>query len=365
MELSREKTGFDKKLLLLITILFLIGELLIASTTRVNDGGSSRRVIIQMVAFILGLSLQSLVKYVDYMDFKRHRWIIYGLGIISLLSVYTPLGIIRGGARGWLNLKIIDFQPIEIAKITFIISYADYLDENNGMLNDISQIAKALLMPIPIIILLMLQPDLGGVMVFMCITFGMMFLAGINMKIVTFVIVSGVLLFPLIYTYGLDILMPYQAQRIKDFFSLSGNSLDDHATKSAIAIVSGGFFGKGPFNGDQNRFGFLPVSDSDFIFAVAGEEYGLFGSSILIGLYGLFLSRLVDISRTARDSYGSLIVIGFASLFIYQFIQNVGMAIGLMPITGLTLPFVSYGGSSMLMSMVAIAVVQSVAIRRR
>lgn len=351
---------------MLITVLFLIGELLISSTTHVFDGGSPRRVIIQFAAFAAGMAAMPLVRYVDYMDFKKFYKLFYAVGIISLLLVYVPgLGSVQGGARGWIKLGKINVQPIEIAKLTFIISYAVYLDENAGKLNTIDQIAKALVMPIPILVLLVLQPDLGGAIVFMCITFGMLFFAGINLRIVTNALIISVLLFPLIYSYGLNLLMPYQADRIRDFFSFENGSGSDHALKSAIAIVSGGLTGKGPFKGDQHRFGFLPVSESDFIFAVAGEEYGIIGMGIIIALYGLFLTKLLKIAFSSRDMYGSLIVMGITSLFIYQFIQNVGMTIGLMPVTGLTLPFMSYGGSSMIMSMAEIFIVQCVAIRRR
>lgn len=359
--------GFDKSLILIIAILFLIGEMLILSTTRVFDGGSSRRVMIQAITFIFGMALMPSCRFFNYQDFKKYYKIIYAIGIIALLLVYIPgLGVERGGARGWLSIAgKIYIQPIEITKISFIISYSVYLEKVSGKLNEVSDIMKALVMPFPIILLLMLQPDLGGAIIFMCITFGMLLVSGINMRIVMYSIIVFILLFPIIYVYGLDIfLSEYQAKRIRDFFNFSGNG-SDHVFQSIVAIVSGGLFGKGPFNGDQNRFGFLPVSDSDFIFAVGGEEYGIIGMTVIIFLYFIFLYKIINISRTAKDKYGSIIVIGIAFKFIYQFVQNIGMTIGLMPVTGIPLPFVSYGGSAMIMSMVEIFIVQNVATKRK
>lgn len=359
--------GFDKDLLIIITILFIIGELLIASTTRVFDGGSTRRVLIQFLTFAFGMIMMPATHLVDYQDFKKYYKLIYILGVAALFLVYVPgLGVIRGGARGWINIgNKIDIQPIEITKITFILSYGVYLEKVSGNLNELTDIFKALIMPLPIIALLMLQPDFGGAVIFMCITFGMLLVAGINLKIVRTVIIIFILLFPIIYVYGLDIFLEgYQADRIRDFFNFSGNG-SDQVFQSIVAIVSGGLFGKGPFKGDQNRYGFLPVSDSDFIFAVGGEEYGIIGMIFIITLYFYFLYKLIDISRTAKDMYGSLIVIGIAAKFIYQFIQNIGMTIGLIPVTGIPLSFVSYGGSAMIMAMVEIFIVQNVAIKRK
>ena len=160
------------------------------------------------------------------------------------------------------------------------------------------------------------------------------------------------------------ILSPYQMQRIKNFFEPSTGD-NYQVFRSIVAISSGGIFGKGPFAGTQNNLGFLSVSDSDFIFAVCGEEYGVIGMVILVGIYFLFLTRILYIAQTSKDLYGSLIVVGVLSMFIYQFVQNIGMTMGIMPVTGLPLPFVSYGGSSMLMSMISIGLVENVASKRR
>lgn len=362
--------GFDTRLLFIITILFVIGELLIASAIHVNDGADPKRLFVQFGSFVMGLLMILAMKFVNYVDFRKYSKQIYFIGIASLLLVYIPgLGVELGGAKGWIKLRFMYFQPIEIAKITFILVFANYLEKNIGKFNTFLEIFKAMLIPLPIILLLLKQPDLGGAIVFFCIIFGMLFLAQINMGIVTKVIATIILMSPIIYLYILDkILKPYQMQRIKSFFegSTASNTADNYQVfRSIVAIASGGIFGKGPFGGTQNNLGFLSVSDSDFIFAVAGEEYGIIGMLVLIGLYYMFLKTLIDISFSSKDTYGSLIVIGIFSMFLYQFLQNVGMALGIMPVTGVPLPFVSYGGSSMLMCMISIGIVQNIASKRR
>ncbi|NWO25767.1 rod shape-determining protein RodA [Peptostreptococcaceae bacterium oral taxon 081] len=361
--------GFDKILLLIVTILFLIGEVLIASAIHVPDGASPKRLIVQFGAFMLGIVMIFAMKMINYDDFKRYDKHIYIISILSLLLVYVPgLGKIMGGARGWIDLKIMYFQPIEIAKIGFILVFAKYLEKNSGNINTLKDIVKAFIIPMPIILLLLAQPDLGGAIVFFCIIFGMLFLAQINMKVVNRAIIVTVLTFPLIYLYVLDkILKPYQMSRIKDFFAFSSTATADNyqVFRSIIAIASGGIFGQGAFSGTQNNLGFLSVSDSDFIFSVCGEEYGIMGMFIVIGIYFLFMSRMLGIAMSSKDLYGSLIIVGVLSMFLYQFIQNIGMAIGIMPVTGVPLPFVSYGGSSMLMSMIAIGLIENVASKRR
>lgn len=361
--------GFDKFLLLIISILFIIGEILIASAIHVNHGADPRRLIVQFGAFALGMIIIMAVGLINYEDFKRYDKHIYILAIASLLLVYVPgLGVNMGGARGWIDLRVMYFQPIEIAKIAFILVFAKYLEKNSGNINTFIDILKAVVIPMPIILLLLAQPDLGGAIVFFCIIFGMLFLAGINMKVVNKIVIFIILTFPLIYLYVLDkILKPYQMSRIKDFFAFSANATADNyqVFRSIIAIASGGIFGQGAFLGTQNNLGFLSVSDSDFIFSVLGEEYGIVGMFVLIGIYFIFLTRILSIAVSSKDLYGSLIVVGILSMFLYQFMQNIGMAIGIMPVTGVPLPFVSYGGSSMLMSMLAIGLIENVAAKRR
>jgi len=210
----------------------------------------------------------------------------------------------------------------------------------------------------------MIQPDLGGAIVFSFIIFGMLYISGLNLKIVLYAIFTALVCSPIIYNY---ILRPHQRTRIDAFLNPGDPSYEGNfqVIQSMIAIGSGKLFGKGLFNGTQNQYGFLPVTESDFIFAVLGEEFGLIGMAVVLILYFIFFRRLFEIATSAKDFYGTLIVVGITSMFLYQFVQNVGMTMGVMPVTGVTLPFVSYGGSSMLASMMALALVFNVSVKRR
>lgn len=368
MQLKKYK-DFDFLLLAVVFVMFLVGLVLISSALKVNETGNYRKLFVQFIAFALGLVVIIFSMFFDYNDFRKYEKRLYIINIFLLLLVYLPdLGVIKGvihyGARSWVNIKGVDFQPLELVKIFFVLGYAEYLDKRKGKINNVKEVILALLYPLPIIMMLMAQPDLGGAIVFLCITFGMIFIAGTNMKIVSILCGCAALTMPILYSY---VLRPHQKGRI-DAFLHPGNPAYEanfHAIQSMVAIGSGQLFGKGLFNGTQNRYGFLPVNESDFIFAVLGEEFGFIGMMILLVLYFVFFLRLLNITMTAKDRYGTLICTGIISMFLYQFIQNIGMTVGIMPVTGLTLPFVSYGGSSILTSMMALALVFNVSINKR
>ena len=364
MDLKKYK-DFDFILFIIVFFLFSIGLILISSATGVNEGGSYKRLIIQSASYILGIFFIIFFMFFDYNDFKNYEKQLYILGIGLLLLVYVPgLGKAQFGARSWIDLKIIDFQPIELVKLTFILGYAKYLEERKDMLHDLKEIFFFFFYPFPIIILVMLQPDLGGAIVFSFIIFGMLYISGLNLKVVLYAILGALVCSPIIYNY---ILRPHQRTRIDAFLNPGDPSFEGNfqVIQSMIAIGSGKIFGKGLFNGTQNQYGFLPVTDSDFIFAVLGEEFGLIGMSVVLILYFVFFKRLYALATSAKDFYGTLIIVGITSMFLYQFVQNVGMTMGVMPVTGVTLPFVSYGGSSMLTSMMALALVFNVSVKRR
>ncbi len=364
MDLKKYK-DFDFILFIVVFFLFLIGLVLISSATGINEGGSFKRLIIQTISYILGIIFIIFSMFFDYNDFKKHEKKLYILGIVLLLLVYIPgLGKTQFSARSWINLGIIDFQPIELVKLTFILGYAKYLEERKDMFYNIKEILLAILYPLPIIILIMLQPDLGGAIVFSFIIFGMLYISGLNLKIVLYALIGAIVCSPIIYNY---VLRPHQRTRIDAFLNPGDPSYEGNfqVIQSMIAIGSGKVLGKGLFNGTQNQYGFLPVTESDFIFAVLGEEFGLLGMSLVLILYFIFFKRLYLLATSAKDFYGTLIIVGITSMFLYQFVQNVGMTMGVMPVTGVTLPFVSYGGSSMLASMMALALVFNVSIKRR
>ena len=250
----------------------------------------------------------------DYNFLGKYYKGLYVVSLILLGVVLIPgIGAQMGGARSWLKLGPLYFQTSELVKLTFILSYAKIVESKKDKLNTLKEIIPVVIYAVPFIGLLFAQPDLGTAIVFCCIIAGMLFTAGLNIKL----------------------------------------------------IGSGGLTGKGLYNGTQNQEGFLPVQESDFIFAVIGEELGVIGMLVVILLYTLFLLRMIMLSREAKDFYGTLIVIGVMSMFAYQIIQNIGMTVAVIPVTGVTLPFISYGGSSLLTSLANLGLVLNVGMRRK
>ena len=351
---------FDKVLLGLIIVLFAVGLLLIYSASRSTALGS-KRLIIQTTAFGLSLLFMYFSTAIDYSVLKRYDWHLYILSILLLLLVYVPgLGSDQMGARSWIDLKVMYFQTSEAAKVTFTLAYASFLDRRKDKLNTLEEIIPAFLYPLPILFLLYKQPDLGGILVFASIILFCLFMAGLNKKWIIGGVMAVALIAPIVYKF--ELLEPHQMLRIEAFLNPGDPSYTGNyqLIASMTAIGSGKIFGKGLFNGTLIPFGFLPVPESDFIFSILGEEFGMVGMGAVIILFYILLSRIYNIAINSKDTYGNLIVMGFLGMFLYQIFQNIGMTVGLIPITGVTLPFLSYGGSSILMSMVVISIIMNV-----
>ena len=358
----------DWKLIAIVLTIFGFGLVILSSATHLNSNANTTKAIFQLgkqcAAFGLGAIVICLILLVDYTLIGKYYKELYLISIILLAVVLIPgIGAERGGARSWLNLGPLDLQTSEIVKLTFILSYAKIVESKRDRLRTIKDIMPLIIYAIPFLGLLLAQPDLGTALVFMCIIAAMVFTAGLDGKIIRRTIIIVVALMPIMYMLMAD----HQKQRIEAFLhpediTLKGNY---QVMQSLIAIGSGGITGKGLYQGSQNQEEFLPVQDSDFIFAVVGEELGVIGMVFLIGLYIAFIFRLIYAAQQARDFYGTLIVIGVLGMFGYQIIQNIGMTVAVIPVTGVTLPFVSYGGSSMLTSMANLGLVMNVYMRRK
>lgn len=373
--------NIDFGLIAIVLLIFIIGVIIITSATNVIDltqdtsfteamddilkNGIKRQPKIQIIAFIIGVLAIIGILCVDYNSFGEAYKILYVVSIALLLLVYVPgLAIdpsLRGGARSWIDLGIIDFQTSEIAKLGFILSFAKYIENRYENLNTIKDLIGPVIFIFPFVFLLLKQPDLGSALVFIVIAFGMLFVAGINIKLIIYGGLIGISSLPLVYNF----LEPHQKNRIDAFLNPSDASLNFHVNKSKTAIGSGMLYGKGIFKGTYHRGDFLPVQETDFIYAVLGEELGLMGCSLILLLYFIFLYKMVNISKNAKDIYGMLVVTGVTFMFAFQIIENIGMTIGIMPITGVTLPFLSYGGSSTITSMIALGLVLNVSMRNK
>lgn len=356
--------GVEIKMMVAVTLIFLIGMVMIASATNVPETGMNRQIVIQAVAFILGIFCMFLVMAIDYNTYGDFYRIVYMLSIVMLLLVYIPgLGVVQYGARCWINLGIVYFQTSEMAKLGYILFLAKYLEQQNGQLDSLKDMVMPMVLAAPFLFLLLKQPDLGGALVFLSITAGMVFVAKINTKLFYGGIVAALLATPLAYF----LMKPHQRRRIDAFLNPNDPTLPGNyqVMQSKITIGSGQLFGRGVFNGVFHKYDYLPVQESDFIFAVLCEETGFIGGSVVILLCYWLLSRMMHVASLARDTYGTLVVTGIACMFAFQIFENVGMTIGMMPVTGVTLPFMSYGGTSIITSMIALGLVNNVYMRRR
>jgi len=354
--------NIDYTLIFAILVLLCIGILVVSSATHAPDTGDYGFVKRQAAWAVISLVIGFVVIIIDYNTLGNLYYIIYIGSVLFLLLVKVPgIGVVRGGARSWIDLGFASIQPSEFAKIGIIISFAKFLEtreERLGTLKDI--ILPTAFVGVPIA-LVFTEPDLGGVMVFLAIFVGMVFAAGISYKLILWGIAAGIAAIPP------ALLSETQKTRLLVFINPGIDPLGGgyHVIQSMIAVGSGRLLGKGLYQGTQNKLDFLPAPHTDFIFSVLGEELGFVGAVVLIFFQFLLLYRILDAARQAKDRFGYLMVIGVLSMFAFQIVENIGMTIGIMPITGLTLPFVSYGGSSLLANMIAVGLVINVGMRRQ
>jgi rod shape determining protein RodA len=300
----------------------------------------------------------AVLALVDYRRIADWWQAIYAASVVLLLGVLTPLGSVVNGTRGWYQFGPMSLQPAEFAKLATILAVAAYLGSVDRV--DLRRLGVALgLLGVPMGITL-LQPDLGSALVFIGIALGMLVVAGVQMRHLSVLVLLGlVAVFAILNSGTLD---DYQRERLTSFVSPDGLSYNvDQAQK---AIGSGGLTGYGLTNGPQTRGGYVPEQETDFIFTVAGEELGFVGAGGLILLFGIIVWRMWRIAQLAADPLGTLICVGVMSMFLFHIFENVGMTLGIMPVTGIPLPLVSYGGSSMITSFAAIGLVQSVHMHR-
>jgi rod shape determining protein RodA len=319
----------------------------------------------QMVWFGLGLILYLAAALVDYRLICQWATVWYVLAVATLLLVLVA-GARVHGSRSWLGWGGFGIQPAEFAKLAVIVSIAYHLFHRTPEARRrwATVLSTLFLVAIPLGLILA-QPDLGSAMVLLPICFGLMFVAGVKVKHLVLVALAGVMLAPLAWYKLKD----YQKARLTTFLYPDRDPLGVgwNLNQSLISVGSGGFSGKGFLQGTQNSLGYLPrtVSPSDFLFSVIAEEKGFVGSACVVGLYGVLLFSGLRIAANARDRLGMLLATGVVAMLFFHIFINVGMTIGLMPITGLPLPLLSYGGSFVLASMTALGLLQNVWIHRR
>lgn len=354
---------FDFVLLFTVIILCLYGFIMVKSATMSFEFGYVPSLKTQITSFVLGLFAIIFLVLIDYDLYGKLYIPIYIFCNLLLIAVlFFGFGEEQWGAKSWLEIAGVAFQPSEIAKFGVIISLSKFIDINKDKINEPLVLLKIIFFAFIPVGLILLQPDLGTALVFIFFIFVMLFLSGLSMKYIYSFIGLGIISIPLV----LKFLAGFQLDRLLVFLNpeLDPTGKGYQVLQSKMAIGSGMVFGRGLYQGVQTQYNFIPAKETDFIFAVIGEELGLLGGLALIVLYALLLLRLVRISKNSVDLFGSLIVAGIASMLFFHIFENIGMTLGLMPVTGIPLPFISSGGTFLLVNMVSIGLALGVGVKK-
>jgi rod shape determining protein RodA len=359
----------DWILMLAVAMLCTMGALLIWGATRphnlalgLDPNADLKRDLLNIA---IGVALGGVAAIVDYRTIRAYTPVVYLASLVGLVAVLVH-GVTVNGSHSWIKVAPgLELQPSEFAKIALIVVAAMVLGERrDGAVSpegrDVWITLAASVVPV---LLILKQPDVGTVMVVAFVIFGVIALSGVSGRwIVGMLVVAAVGALVIMH---LHLLKQYQIDRFTSFTNPHADTQSSgyNTHQARIAIGSGGLFGKGLFHGTQTNGQFVPEQNTDFVFTVAGEELGLVGSGLLVLLVGVVLWRGLSIASRAEDSFGTLISVGVVCWFGFQAFENIGMTVGIMPVTGLPLPFVSYGGSSMFASMLAVGLLQNVHMR--
>ena len=354
------KVKFDKTVLVFTLLIVTLGILFIYSATWDKDIGEELLhpiVVKQCVWALVGFVFLLILANIDYVKIVNFAYFIYVLNLLALVFLLI-FGGERYGARRWITLGPISLQPSEFMKITIILVLSEFFGSRRDKIGSLGNFIGAILLVLPAALLIFLQPDLGTAFVLVPILFSILFVCGEKIKYILGTIIAGLSMLPL----GWSLLKDYQKSRLLVFLNPDLDPLGAGYTiiQSKIAIGSGGFFGKGWLNGTQSYLKFLPERHTDFIFSVVGEEWGYIGAVVLIFLYAVILVRGIRIASKSKEIEGKAIAIGIVTLFAFQLFVNISMTIGLMPVVGLPLPAISYGGSNTIATLLCVGLLLSV-----
>jgi rod shape determining protein RodA len=362
----RPLTYFDWPLILVSLVLSAIGlGLIFSATAQMGEAGRSF-VIKQMTWCSLGLVLLAAFLLFDYRLLDRWAIWLYLIIVVALISVWV-LGKATAGSRRWIEFGLMRFQPSEFAKLVVVIVLAKYLHSGAGredpQLTDLLHPILLLTLPVALVLI---QPDLGTAAVMTLIALSMILFAGIGRRALLWAVGAVVCLIPILLLVGDRLLMEYQKKRLITFLNPDYDPLGAgyHIIQSQIAIGSGGLFGQGLLKGTQNQLMFLPVKHTDFIFSILAEEWGFVGCTAVLVLFAALFLRGMSVVGKARDNFGALLAFGCTVVIFWHVVINVGMVMGLLPVVGVPLSFLSYGGSSLLVSYLSVAILINVSMRR-
>ncbi len=355
--------NLDWRLIIITLLLITMGLLSIYGISNRQGSDIFKR---QLIYVFLGIALMLIFASLDYRIFRDSNFILLGLYFLgfALLAVVLVIGREIRGVSSWLKIGKLGFEPVEFMKLIVILILAKYFSLRHIEVYRLRHLIISGLYIILPVILLLLQPELGYVLIITLVWLAIIVVAGIRFRQLLLLALIGIILFSAGWLF---VLKDYQKDRIVSFLNPSSDPLGRgyHVVQSVIAIGSGKFFGRGLGQGTQSQLHFLPEQHTDFIFATIAEEWGFFGSIFVLALYGILFYKIIKISLGSTNNFARLVSCGIATMFLVQTIVNIGMNMGLLPIIGIPLPFLSYGGSSMIMSFVNLGIIQSIIIRNK
>lgn len=346
-------------------LLSVVSLLTLFSITWEGEGGFGNSVIFQkQLGFtFLGIILLLLFSLIDYRLFYNYNKVFYFFTLFLLIAVFLFGSRIKG-ASSWFRIGSYGFEPVELAKISIIIILAKYLDIYAYKLYKLKYIIISLIPVLVLMFLTFIQPDLGSFAIIGFIWIGMITVSGLKKKHLAMILLTLLITSMIGWTF---FLRDYQKHRLLSFVNPEEDPLGTgyNLLQSMIAVGSGGFFGKGLGQGSQSQLQFLPEEHTDFIFAVIAEEWGFLGVTLVLAIFSFILFRIIKISLSSKNNFGRMIGVGAALMIFFQVIVNVGMNIGVLPITGIPLPFISYGGSALVSLFMLMGILQSIYIHNR
>lgn len=356
--------NFDLSLIVIVLMLSAIGVINLYSAIYSYSGHISFPLYLRQFLWIaigLGVIIISLV--IDYRIYDRYAYLFLAFSV-ALLIIVLIAGRSISGSKRWIDLGFISFQPSELSKIAVILALTNYFQRKEG---SAGYSGKHLIFPLSLIglvlFLILMEPDLGTAAVVGLIAFSMILFVGIRFRALVILICLHLITLPFVWVV---ILKDYQKKRVMTFINPDLDPLGAgyHLIQSKIAVGSGGFLGKGYLQGTQNQLRFLPEQHTDFIFSVLAEEWGFLGTFFVMAVFLLFFLYGLRIASRARDNVGAIMGFGIVSMFFWPTVINIGMTIGLLPVVGVPIPFLSYGGSSMVVAMLGVGILMNISMRR-
>lgn len=350
--------------------LTIIGAFMIYSATRprlLNRGADPFQFVQRQIIFVIfAIVVMAVVMWMDYVQIRGNAELFYAITIVLLILVFVT-GSVKGGARLSFDIGPIAVQPSEIGKVTTLVLLAGFLaDDDSNTVRYERFIQSLFIVGLPVV-LVAIEPDLGSASVFVACAMGVLLVAGADIKYI--ILITSLAIVSVIAGVVSGVVKDYQLRRITGFLNQNSDSaalqtLTTQVRFAKRAVATGGFFGKGYLNGPLTNGAFIPVQSTDFVFSAVGEQFGMVGGGIVLGLFGVVLWRIYRIARMAQDRLGFLICAGVFTMILWQTFQNIGMTMGITPVSGVPLPFVSYGGSHTVAFAIMIGLVQSVHMRR-